>query len=313
MKFTIFKAYLRQYLEKELPDGTEITFRERWLDNQTKVCELVIKEKGNSRVAVIGIDGLYKMYLDGREIEVIIQDALSMVRRAKKHVSTEPIEDLRNWEYVRNHIMYRVVNYDWNKERLSDMPYIRYLDLAIVFFVISGICGDSRICTDVTNELSQSWHVDVRQMQEAAEQNTPREYPVRFGNVGEIFGRVKEICSLLNTEPGERYQIVVKLSDMYDEILDHLYFVSNNAGFCGAALLYPEVLEGILREVGTDYYVIPASTESAIIHPVTEGIDASKLKEVLRSINETTSRPELKLSENIYLYSSDRHELMITA
>ena len=164
---------------------------------------------------------------------------------------------------------------------------------------------------DVTNELSRYWNVDVEQMREAAERNTPREYPVRFCNVGEIFGKVKELCELLNLDPRKRFNVVGRLSDSDMEKLDRMYFISNNAGLYGSALLYPGVLEEIRKEVGEDYYVVPVSTESAVIHPITVDKTVPELREMLKDINETTRQPELKLSENIYLYNSVENELRI--
>lgn len=44
--------------------------------------------------------------------------------------------NLHNLGNLKNLIRFKLVNYDANKEELAERPYIRYLDLAIVFYIV---------------------------------------------------------------------------------------------------------------------------------------------------------------------------------
>ena len=46
------------------------------------------------------------------------------------------IKDLSDFEKIKDIIYYKVINYEMNRALLSKIPHFKFLDLAIVFYII---------------------------------------------------------------------------------------------------------------------------------------------------------------------------------
>ena len=64
----------------------------------------------------------------------------------RRYFSNKPIYIMANEQFnnVKDYIVYKVINHDRNKELLSTVPYVNYLDLAIVFYRIIPETVDSK-------------------------------------------------------------------------------------------------------------------------------------------------------------------------
>ena len=70
------------------------------------------------------------------------------------------------------------------------------------------------------------------------------------------------------------------------------------------------VMDRLTEKLGK-LYILPSSVEEVIIAPQTAVDDVQFLSNLVKSVNETDVRPEDKLSDNVYEYDIDTHNLKI--
>ena len=79
---------------------------------------------------------------------------------------------------MKNLIRFKLVNYDANKEELAERPYIRYLDLAIVFYIVIDSNPDGVMTTKIFNYNLADWKITEEELFKIARQNMERQFPV---------------------------------------------------------------------------------------------------------------------------------------
>ena len=77
---------------------------------------------------------------------------------------------------VKEYIVYKVINRDRNLELLKNIPYVNYLDLAIVFYQLlpETVNEEEKQAILITNKQLMLWEVGVSEIMNAASKNTQR-------------------------------------------------------------------------------------------------------------------------------------------
>lgn len=82
---------------------------------------------------------------------------------------------------------YKLVNLKANQEQLKDIPHIPYLDLAIVFYVLSDCKNDGNIATMlIQNKHLKLWKKDIQTLLSDAHQNTKNIFPAELIPMSEL-------------------------------------------------------------------------------------------------------------------------------
>lgn len=89
----------------------------------------------NNIVSNIYLNEFYEEYLNGKPLSDIVKKILEINR---KHQVTRPfqVNPLTSIETVKDRVVYCLVNREKNINRLHNIPYIDYKDLAVVFCII---------------------------------------------------------------------------------------------------------------------------------------------------------------------------------
>ena len=160
MDFEQFKEALRAHVIQRMED-VEVSFCERELNNGIRVNKMVVEKKKEKMIAEICIDGLYMIYHDRNDLEDVAKLAVIMINEHQEDIRLDSLETLHDWNQMKDRVKYRLINRDWNRERLKHMPHKEFLDLAIVFYMRTGTCGAERVSMEVTEEFSRAWQVDA--------------------------------------------------------------------------------------------------------------------------------------------------------
>ncbi len=204
---------------------------------------------------------------------------------------------------IRENIIFKVINKKKHEELLENIPYIDYLDLAIIFYCYLPEEGneDSKSFAQIDNSLLEQWNVDVGVLMDAAIENTPR-----------ILGlKIRGIFSTIASYIGDD-----ELSEMAELEDSHtpLYVATNNDAVNGAGvLIYKDALKTFAEKMKANLYIIPCSIHEIIIAKAIDGHDYSVdgLKEIIHHVN-THELPEKDfLSDNLYFYNRSSGELGI--
>ena len=172
MTFEAFQSYIKENVLKEWREDADIEMAVVRKNNGIELCGLYIRREEEQISPTIYLDEYYSYYLKGEALEEIItrireEYEWKISRVADYHFNLE------KFEYVRDRIVYRLVNYEKNKEILEDCPHLRLYDLALTFRWVAH-SDDIGISTAlVTNQELQVWGISMNELLLAARENRP--------------------------------------------------------------------------------------------------------------------------------------------
>lgn len=293
MLYHTFLSAVRQQMEKRLGDGYVLTIRQLPKNNGICLDGLSIRRKGSMTAQAVGLNDFYRLFQDGMALSRILDEITAMCQRGLK---ANPINAamLRDPDFVRPRIAYRLVSAASNAELLKQLPHVPVLDLAKVFYLYAGQDDSGILTMLVTHDHLTLWDMDINTLNELADKNTPLLFP-------------PHICSVDNAVLGPLLNIPFGTSappDPARRTPTPLYILSNRFGVAGAAcMLYPDTLKDFAELFETDLIVLPSSIHEVLLLPDEGDRLYEELGLIVASVNRTEVEPEERLSNQVYLYS----------
>ena len=122
---------------------------------------------------------LYERYQRGLALSVLAQDIKEKYEMMQEKVSIGLIEDITQFEKVKNRIIFTVINGEKNREILEEVPHRVFLDLAVIYRIVVkeewNACSSMR----VTKVLLEQWGITEEELFETAKENMKYIMPVR--------------------------------------------------------------------------------------------------------------------------------------
>lgn len=289
MSYLEFKNQVVLKLEDMFPESTKVEINEITKNNNEVLDALVIKEEGMIISPTIYLDYYYDRYTDGETIDFIVSKIKS---NYEKHKITENVDFsfYSDYEQIKDKIVYRLVNKKLNSELLESVPFIPYLDLAIVFHVRLELDSIGTGTVLIRNEHMKIWGVNELNLMEMAQANTLRLEGIKVESLGDFYGD--------------------KLGENEQEFLqDNLYatpvfIISNSSTVSGAsAILNEGVLRRLAKRVERDLIIVPSSIHEVLAIPAMEEFDDTRINEMICFINENNLDPKEVLSDHTYFYN----------
>lgn len=202
---------------------------------------------------------------------------------------------------VKNLVVYKVINFDRNIDILKVVPHIRYLDLAIVFYLMfpETVDTENKKLVMIKNDMMKAWDITTQELMDVASENTPK-----------LLGlKVQSLYSTIAQYIGD-YEFY-ELAEMEEDTMP-LYIASNKSGCHGASvMLYKDFLKNISLKLKADIYVIPCSIHEIIVVKAIKDcqIDTSDLRDLIAYVNMNDVPENEILSNNLYYYSRGTNEL----
>ncbi len=303
--YSEFTKLLGEILCTWLPEEAHVDFHETVKNNGVTYQALAILEKSKNVSPNIRLDGYFASYCEGISIEEIAKEIFHIYELEKEREID--ISHFTDFERAKEHIMFRLVHYEKNKTRLERMPYIRFLDLALVFyFEMDWVHKENgQASVQIEKEHLAMWGIDEGTLYDLALQNTMRDLPAVH----------KQMCDvILQIMAGEGVELDAdEIEAFRTENADvHMYVLSNPKSYFGAsAMYYPGVLRDIAEVMESDLIVLPSSVHEVILLSANEEDDYNKLNEMIEDINQHQVAEEEVLSEHLYYYDKERDELRI--
>ena len=95
---------------------------------------------------------------------------------------------------------------------------------------------------------------------------------------------------------------------------EFMFLITNNSRSYGAsALLYPEVMTKVAKEMGDNYYVLPSSVHEVILVKASEAPNIQELANMVRQINSAEVAPDDQLADKVYFFDAEAKELKLVA
>lgn len=190
---------------------------------------------------------------------------------------------------VKDRIIFELVNYEKNEKRLSDRPFIKIMDLAVIFAFVATDLGKDFGVVHITNEMAKQFGLNKEEIWNIAKINTPRLLKA-------------DIMPMSSFIPNE---------NLYDEE-EEMYILCNSKKTSGAGvILYDKILEELSSKLESDLYILPSSIHETIVIRADEDKDVYALQEMVKNINNTVVSTEDILSDKVYHYIRSNKELKI--
>ncbi len=294
LDFEEFRSEMVQGLREICGDEFTVEERDVTKNNGVILHGISITEEGGSVSPTIYLESLYEEYKKGSMNVGEAQNEILRVYSREKSCKGLNMYYITDFELVREKIIFRLVNADRNSELLKNAPHRRFLDLAVIYTVfIDGVFKTPGNVV-IKNDLLEKWGVDEETLHELALENTPRlKKPV-----------IKELSDMIFDLLGSRDDEKEEMKDeLYGTGAVKMYVLTNHDKFYGDSLiLYPDLLSEIRKNCKTDFYLLPSSVHEFIIIPDDGVVDRQELKELVRSVNQSSVGDEDYLSDNVYLY-----------
>lgn len=291
MNYEEFVGNVTGFLQESLPCGTQLQRICVDKNNGVTMEGLSVRKKGQRIAPTIYLEAYYRDYLEGRSLPHIFERILECCEDCGE-LEDFDVDFFTDYRKVRSMIVYKLVNLEKNRELLSDVPYLPYLNLAIVFYCLLADRGLGQMTVLVRNSHVKLWGVGASQLYRDAVCNSLRLLPAVFLPMEEILaeeGAVEE-----------------------EGLHAPMYVLTNRSRSLGAAcLLYEDTLKRCSRQLGGDFYVLPSSVHEVILLPAVEELDEQELTEMVQEINATQVKDTEVLSDQIYLYSSREERLSL--
>ena len=302
MAFEDFTKELMDRLGTRLGEHYKIYVTDTLKNNSVVQPQLVVQKKGSPVCPAVYLQERYELYMkqpDEERLNWVIENILDLYEQQEKEIAevSKMPQKLVHYEDVKDNILFKLINTEYNQELLMQVPHIPYLDLSIVFYISVMEMEQGIMTALVHNEHMEAWNVTVDELYEAARKNTPERMPVRFCSIAELlFG------------PGEDLEeIPADVRNIFPpqpcDGLPHLCVLSNTAGINGAAaLLYPGTLKMCSEVLKRDLYILPSSTHEVLLLPHEKKIEAEELACMIQSVNSENVPREDWLSDHAYFY-----------
>ena len=304
MSFDEFTAAVVKDIQKRLGDDSEIYSNTVRKNNGVEWTGVIMKRKGCNAFPTVYIDEFYEEYQNGADYNYILKRIMNVLEDAKVE-NTVDLSNFLSYANIASQIVFKLINYEKNRELLKEIPYKVFHDLAIVFYYVvtePPFCGRASIL--IYNSHMETWGVDSEELFLRAMENTPQLMPAQIVDLEELMFEMleeyeKDVISQVKQElTGEKNRTP-------------MYVLTNRQKLLGAAcMIYPHVIKDFAEKTGKDIYILPSSVHEVILLPYSEHISSQSLVEMVAEINGTQVEEYEVLADSVYYYrrSKDRIE-----
>ena len=191
----------------------------------------------------IYLNAAYEEYQQGMDIEEVvgkIADAyIEHIEPREEYRFNFDLQEVKNYEVVKDFIYPKVSNLQSNVNRLSNIPYTQKEDLAITYHIWANGNEESMGSITINNDLMEMYGIDMDTLHEQAMNNMDKISPLKFESIQETM--VKMMASDFAQEEGiplEEAKDLIRASIPNDG--PDLYCLTNEVNVNGAVYIMRE-------------------------------------------------------------------------
>ena len=284
-------------------DTCELLIKTTPRNNGQHLTGIVFKKKEGVSPLVY-LDKYYDQYVSDGMNMVEIVDEIARIQEDGGIQEMIGSGCLTDYEAVQSKIRLKLINYEANQARLETMPYIPFLDTAIVFYIEIDSDSMKLLTAAVEHHHLEIWGVGKERIYEDALCNMRTCYPVSIRpmmsvmeDFAERMGGGLDISMLRESIPRDR----------------GFWVMTTETGLQGAAtLLYGDGLKQFAELDGDDIVILPSSRHEVLLIPQRQvNGKYESFSHMVEMVNETEVSMEDRLSNSVYLYSREKDSITI--
>lgn len=317
MEFKDFCQEVKEKLRNTLSDDYGIIIRKVRKNNGVFLTALSITRKDINIAPNVYIDIFYEEYKKGRlTLDDITDNIYAMAMgRLGEALGLERIpRNIDDFNQIKNDIVIKVINYEWNKKALKDIPHIKWNDLAITYcyrlkinnnYDELGLKLDGNIQID--NRLLEIWNISKEELHSVAMDNTRKFY----------MPEITVITKVLEAFLTDNFD-AMNPPEYDKDAVENMFVFTNKEKFLGASsFLFPELIQKANEEMWDCeiVYIIPSSINELILMPYMSNSKpdmADVLRGMIKDVNDSEFLERIEiLSYSLYKWERDTNEITI--
>ncbi len=305
LSFEEFETYVTEHLGTYFTESEDVDVQVSDVikNNGTSYKAVQIRADDNNCTPSINLDDCYRDYESSGDVEATLMRIVEFYEAHSNDIELN-VDDIYNFDYMRDKIILRLVNYERNEEILKKCPYVMKMNLAVTFRWIADYHSCGIATAIVTNDQIRRWNVTVDALYNIALNNTVRLFPIQMDTMENIC-----LSAIEDINVRERMREELRLSGLEQM---SMMVLTNEQKINGAtAILYPHCLYNISKELRCNFYVIPSSIHEVILISKESGVTTDYLTDIIENANDTVISDGDLLSYSLYEYDSDTDVLSV--
>ena len=255
MDYSSFCSLLGTELLNLLPPQTRISQEQIRKNNGVLLDSFCIVSPGSPCSPVVYLDPLYQDWQSGVPISDIV---FSVLKAIQKHppFSEDGILRLTDPEHAKPHIAFRLISKKANKTLLTEVPWLPFLDLAIVFFIHLSSDGGGQAGALIRNSQAELLGLTSDELWKIAASNTPLLFPSVQNRLDDLLyiqsgpaSVPKDSTAITEDSPSASET----KKEEESQLLPQVMVLSNTTGIYGAScLLYGGILDSLCQRMDSD-------------------------------------------------------------
>ncbi|MCC8101487.1 MAG: DUF5688 family protein [Clostridiales bacterium] len=302
MNFDEFKENVKESIRDALPEkyqdaAVDIGTVEKINATYTA---LYVKPEGENYAFSLNMDAYYEDFAAGKKsLKETIRDMSGKIQ--SNELPSVDMSLFRDYEAAKEKLYIRVCGAEQNQDLLERVPHQKVEDMAITYHLLIFENENGTSSAMVTNNLMQAYGISREQLHQDAMENSQKLFQP---HVFSVFDVIADHFRELMVEAGVPENMADKMIESYRET-EHipLLGLTNERGINGAGVMfYPDMMDKIGRELGSDFIVLPSSTHEMLFMADDGLASADELKDIVSEINRKIVGQAESLTNESYHY-----------
>ena len=280
-----FGVLLADCIKDRVGDEVSVEYRAITKNNGVRHHAVLIRREGTNISPTIYIDSCYGRYLEGVTIETLVSEVIDIYNNCLTDKDID-VSFFMDFAKVSEHLAFRAVNYEKNKEELEKVPYRKFEDLAFVPVCVLNNFEEQSGSVVINHQHLKIWEISEDELWENVYEHAQENYPVT------ITGIEKFVSDRTGIDIGE--------------VESDILVISNESLCFGAsAVFFPGVMQKITGKMKSDALILPSSVHETIVLPSSGNLELDyNFIDMVKEVNATTLADEEILSDNVYYYNA---------
>lgn len=279
MTKTMFVEEMVKTLEA-LEDVEKVEVRDIQKNNGVTLTGVIPHTANTNIYPTFYAEDYYADYTKRQDLETTMQELRESYEKHRMS-SKFDIDSTLDFEKVEGKIYPRIANYEKNREELKNLPHRRVEDLVIYYVISLSEMVEGVATTKVNYPLLDKWGVTEEDL-----------YSTSIRNLDKVGFKIQSLAEF----------IPIPINEVEDP---QLYVVTTDNMLHGScAILNTDLLDEAKNRIG-DFYIIPSSIHEILLTPISNGVEAVDLANLIKEVNSTQVDTVDQLSDTLYMYDGE--------
>ena len=179
MDYRTFTCAVEKQMNQQMRGGVKAGLYTTIKNNGKERTGILIETPGINISPTIYLEEYYQSYRQGVALEKIVDEILRFYEEIKQEKSWD-YEKILDYEGVKDRIVFKLVNTVKNRQFLSTVPHVPFLDLSAVFYVLIEATSEGTAAMTVNKTHMKQWGIEQDTLWKDAARNCRRILPAEF-------------------------------------------------------------------------------------------------------------------------------------